>query len=305
MISGSRYTPAPSPKTLIRVTGQDAFTFLQGQFSNDLRPPPGSATHGLWLNQKGRVIADSHVLRISENEFLLTSAHSAADVIRQRLEDYIIADEVELADESGITHALVFSGAGSGGILGQLLGAAPAGGRFVRSGELLAFAGCLLPGENFEILGTETAVTKIRRELMAHGATEMGAAEADFARIAAGIPAVPLDLGPEDLPNEGGLEATAVSYTKGCYLGQEVMARLKNLGQVRRRLHGLTGRGTPPVSRAALYQGGKKVGEIRSAASRGDAVVALAMLSLLNLNPTEGLGRAPDGPAEFSLLPHG
>ena len=180
MISGSRYTPAPSPKTLIRVTGQDAFTFLQGQFSNDLRPPPGSATHGLWLNQKGRVLADSHVLRISENEFLLTSAHSAADVIRQRLEDYIIADEVELADESGITHALVFSGAGSGGILGQLLGAAPAGGRFVRSGELLAFAGCLLPGENFEILGTEAAVTKIRRELMAHGATEMSVAEADL-----------------------------------------------------------------------------------------------------------------------------
>ncbi len=305
MIFSLKYTQSPRLKTLIRVTGQDAFTFLQGQFSNDLRPPPGSVTHGLWLNQKGKVLADSHVLRISENEFLITSVHSAADIIRQRLEDYIIADEVELADESGITHALVFSGAGSGGTLGQLLGTAPAEGWFVRSGELLAFAGRLLPDENFELLGTEAAVTKIRRELMSHGATEMSAAEADFVRIAAGIPAVPMDLGPEDLPNEGALEATAVSYTKGCYLGQEVMARLKNLGQVRRRLHGLTGRGTPPGSRSALYQGGKKVGEIRSAASRGDAVVALAMLSLINLNPAEGLSLAPDGPAEFSLIPHG
>ena len=52
------------PNTLIRVTGADAFTFLQGQFTKEFRQPPGSATYGLWLNQKGKVLADSQVLEV-------------------------------------------------------------------------------------------------------------------------------------------------------------------------------------------------------------------------------------------------
>jgi len=53
------------PGTLLKVTGEDAFTFLQGQFTNELRQAPGSAIYGLWLNQKGKILADSHVLGVS------------------------------------------------------------------------------------------------------------------------------------------------------------------------------------------------------------------------------------------------
>jgi folate-binding protein YgfZ len=293
------------PGTQLRVTGEDAFGFLQGQFTNDLRQPPGRATYGLWLNQKGKILADSHVLRMGEKEFLMTSAHSPVAVIRQRLEDYIVADDVVLTDETATAQGLLLSGPGSATIVRHLLGEVPAPGRFGRQGEILAYGGRRLPGESFELLGPERAITEIRRQFVAQGAIEAAAAEIEFARISAGIPSVPTDLGLGDLPNEGGLEDSALSYTKGCYLGQEVMARLKNLGQVRRRLHVVRGRGAAPASLAALFQREKKAGELRSVASRGEEFVALAMLSLINFNPDAGLSFVPGGPTVVTADRHG
>jgi folate-binding protein YgfZ len=155
------------------------------------------------------------------------------------------------------------------------------------------------------MLGSEKAVREISEQLLAGGAVEASPAEMEFARISAGIPVVPAEVGPGDLPNEGGLEDAAISYTKGCYLGQEVMARLKNLGQVRRRLRVVRGRGPAPAPLAALYQGEKKIGEIRSVATRADEFVAMAMVSLINLTPTAGLSLEPAGPAVMTLDTHG
>lgn len=292
------------PGALLRVTGEDAFSFLQGQFTNELRRPPGSATYGLWLNQKGKIIADSHVLRLAENEFLVTSVGSTAALIRQRLEEYIVADDVSLTDETAATHGLLFDGPGSREAIKQLLGEVPAPGRFVRSEETLVHHGRRWPGGNFELLGPEKALAEVRRQFLGQGAREAVAAELEFARISAGIPVVPVDLGPGDLPGEGGLEDSALSYTKGCYLGQEVMARLKNLGQVRRRLQVVRGQGPVPAARTTLYQGEKKVGELRSVANQGEAFVALAMLSLINLNPAARLSLAPGGPADIAVDRH-
>jgi folate-binding protein YgfZ len=305
MISGRNSLSPYRPQALLRVTGEDAFGFLQGQFTNELRQAPGSATYGLWLNQKGKVLADSQVLRISEKEFLVISLFSTAAVIRQRLEDYIVADDVTLADETAAATGLLLAGAGSDEVLKQALGEVPAAGRFVRSGELVAFRGRRVPGENFEVIGPERAIDEVRRKLLAQGWAEVTAGEVEYARISTGIPLVPSDLGPGDLPNEGGLEETALSFTKGCYLGQEVMARLKNLGQVRRRLLVVRGTGSPPPPLSALYQAEKKVGEVRSAASRGDDLVAFAMCSLINLNPAAGLSLAPEAPANLTLANHG
>jgi len=121
------------------------------------------------------------------------------------------------------------------------------------------------------------------------------------ARLRAGIAAVPADLGPGELPNEGGLEAVAISYTKGCYLGQEVMARLKSMGQVRRRLLRVTGAGHAPPQPAKLYQGSKAVGELRSSAPEGAGYIGHALLSLLHLRRDTGLSLMPDGPATLML----
>lgn len=305
MQSGAHLVPPFRPAAFIRVTGGDAASFLQGQFTNELRQAPGSATYGLWLNQKGRVLADSHVLRLAENEFLVASAFSPAEVIRQRLEDYIIADDVMLGDETAAMHGLALWGAGGGALVADLMGGLPAPGRFSERDGVLAFRGRWLPGESWALLGPEARIAELRERLTGRAGPEASREQMGFARILAGIPSIPQDLGPGDLPNEGGLDETAISYTKGCYLGQEVMARLKNLGQVRRRLHVVRGPGATPAPLTALYQGEKKVGEIRSAAGRGGEFAALAMLSLVNLDAKAGLSLEPNAPATLTLHAHG
>ena len=293
------------PAAVIRVTGDDAFTFLQGQFTNDLRQGIGTAIYGLWLDQKGKVLADSHVLRVSEKEFLITSAGTDAAVIKRRLEDYIVADDVTLTDETAGADGVVLVGEGAGNRLAKMLGASIPAAGFVRATNVMAFAGRSAPGENFEVFGPAEAMRSIRQQLHAAGVATLTPAELTFARIAAGIPAVPDDVGPGDLPNEAGLESVAISFTKGCYLGQEVMARLKNLGQVRRRLHVVRGQGAVPSPRATLYQGDKKVGDLRSVAARGNEFVALAMLSLINFQTGAGLGVQPNGAATIMADVHG
>jgi folate-binding protein YgfZ len=296
------------PGAVLRVSGDDAFSFLQGQFTNELRQATGAAPYGLWLNQKGKVLADSHVLGVSEREFLIVSLDSAAAVIRQRLEDYIVADDVSISDETAATSGLLLAGAGSAAVFIRIFGAAPAAGRFATRAGVVVFRSRRLSGEGFEIIGATDALRELKERCQAEGVGPVEFADVDYARISAGIPAVPADIGPGDLPNEGGLDATAISYTKGCYLGQEVMARLKNLGQVRRRLHVVQGRGTPPAALAALaalHQEGKKVGEVRSVASRGEEFVAFAMLSLINFKPEHGLALDPAGPVSLTVRGHG
>src|SRR4051812_37487917 len=98
------------PAAALRATGSDAFVFLQGQFTNDLRLPINGISYGLWLNQKGKVLADSAILRISEQGFLVWSATSTASVIVARLEQYIIADDVTLEDLTAEVHAFAVWG---------------------------------------------------------------------------------------------------------------------------------------------------------------------------------------------------
>ena len=83
------------------------------------------------------------------------------------------------------------------------------------------------------------------------------------------------------------------------------MARLKNMGQVRRRLFVITGPESPPEAHTALFQHGKKIGEVRSVAREAGGFVAMAMLSLLNLDAAAGLSLAPDAPPTLRIFARG
>jgi folate-binding protein YgfZ len=155
--------------------------------------------------------------------------------------------------------------------------------------------------DGFELLLPRAAAGETGAALSAMGALGTDENRAEYERIVRGIPSVPADIGLSDLPNEGGLDEVAISYTKGCYLGQEVMARLKNLGQVRRRLHLVRGQGRPPNVGTGLFQNGRKVGDLRSAARDGTGFVAMAMLSTANLEETGHLSLSPGGPANISI----
>ncbi len=245
--------------------------------------------YGLWLTLKGKVEADSFVLRDSATgDFLLVSYASPAAALRERLERFVIADDVAVTDETAGWRAVTVFGPGARAAIGPDL----AGG--------VVFPGRRDRAEHWEWLYPESADATVAARLA--GRPEIPAADLERRRIAAGIPAVPRDVGPNDLPNEGGLDADAVSYTKGCYLGQEVMARLKSMGQVRRRLVRVRLlRGSLPPGPAPLYAGEKAAGELRSSAADGTGAIGLAMVSLLAVGSARALALQPGGPADVEL----
>ncbi|MBI2514367.1 MAG: folate-binding protein [Opitutae bacterium] len=283
-----------TPSAALRIRGPDSNTFLQGQFTQDLRRPAGACSYGLWLNQKGKVVADSFVLRLAEQDHLVWAPRCGAVALRERLESYLIADEVEIADVTAVHGAVAIWGAGAAAAVGERFGATPRAAEFVRAGEAVVFRGRFSAGDNFVCLAPDAG--ELAGVFSAVGAVSGTRDSAEAERIVSALPAVPDDLGANDLPNEGGLEADAISFTKGCYLGQEVMSRLKNLGQVRRRLFVIAGDGAPPAPHTPLRQGEKQVGETRSSARVGSGFVAMAMLSLVNLDRAAPLALA-DGRA--------
>ena len=274
---------------VLRVWGPDANSYLQGQFTQDLRLKTGENAYGLWLDLKGKTLADSQVLKQAENDYLVVSFSSSAPVLRARLEAYLIADEVELADQTAAWESILLWGEGAAGLVAPKSALAwPSRRAGLSSRQWLVPAG--------QGAGVVAELKK--------SATAANLAAAELERLRAALPAVPADIGPRDLPNEGRLDEVAISYTKGCYLGQEVMARLKNLGKVRRGLHVIRGTGSPPAPGTALYQGELKIGETRSAAPDGGDYLAMAMLSLVNLDAAAGLSLAPNTPPGIKILQH-
>ena len=277
---------------MLRVTGEDAANFLQGQFTNDLRGlRTTGAVYGLWLNQKGKVVADSFVIAgASAGEFWIVSYHAPAAALRARLEDYIIADDVSVEDVTTECTGLTLLGAGVVAWFAQ----APRVG--------LSFPGRRTSGETLEWIFPLSEWPNARAQLA--GWAEIDGVAMERQRIAAGLPAVPADIGPADLPGEGGLEPVTISYTKGCYLGQEVMARLKSMGQVRRRLQRVRGPGAAPQRPAALWQGGRQIGELRSAVDLAEGgFIGLAMVSLVSWQPAQPLALEVAGAPEIIVVP--
>ena len=231
---------------VVRVTGEDAAAFLQGQCSADLRDV--ALTDALWLNRKGRVLAHTVIAKESDGSFLLLCPHLAAEALIAVVTANVIADDVIATDESTQWQKWVAWGA-EPALAGAKVFATR---RFaVDAWDVLTPAGSVMPGE----LGS--------------------LAELDSARIAAGVPSVPADCGANEFPQECGLDAW-VSYTKGCYLGQEVMARIQSMGSLRRILRRVTG----PVSvgQELKTPEGKVVGTVRSTA--GDDGLALVSVDL-------------------------
>jgi folate-binding protein YgfZ len=275
----------------LHVTGTDAFSFLQGQCTADLRPLAAGAesVYTLWLNHKGRVQADGFVLAGRGHDYWIASYASPGEALRTRLESFVIADDVVIVDEAAAWAAAT------------VIGGDPAGEVALRAAGGFAFSGRRGVAGAREWVFPRAAEAAVA--LLSEGAREVNAEMMEAWRIAAGIPAVPQDIGPGELPNEGGLERDAVSFTKGCYLGQEVMARLHTMGRVRRRLMRVRGAGAAPSVPAPLEQGGRVVGELRSAVATENGFAGLALLTLLSLDPTAPLTLASDAAVAVSIDP--
>lgn len=245
------------PSSALRLSGADRVDFAQGQMTNDLRraPTPGMVP-AAFLNVRGQIEFFARVYK-RENDVYLHLAPQEAPALAERLRKYIVFDQVEVQDLSGTLATLHlwaqdlpgWQGGGPDTQLFDLAGTSVLAARVNRSGT---------PGIDLHLLATAEADV-----LAALGGEEVSADELERARVVAGLPDVARDRWQGSLPQEVGL-GDAVSYRKGCYVGQEIMARLEARGNARFRLAALSGEALP--SFAPVTREGKVVGQTGHAA---------------------------------------
>ena len=243
-----------SPRVKLRIAGADALRFLNGQISNDLRKAATDlAIQASVLSAKGKMNANVFISAEADS-FVLDADPEVHEELPARLEKYIIADDVqieEVTDRFGILHAT-----------GERAPGLSRPSRVVRADRF----GC----SGWDIWVERAELERVRQEL---SATLAFCDEecAEVFRIERGVPRWGRELTDQIIPTEANLEATSIDYSKGFYIGQEVISRIKMSGQTNKRLCGLisvSGAPLQPGLRLAPADGGgQEVGWITSAAS--------------------------------------
>jgi folate-binding protein YgfZ len=269
-----------SSRALLEVRGSDRVRFLQGQLSNDvakLDPSgPRSGCYALALTREGRVVADFHVVA-QPDAFWLETAAAALPAAIARLEKFVIADDVQIADRSAAFARFAVEGPRAPELVAMAVGAAlqiapesalptQIGGveavvaAWGSSGEaaLQIFVACE------HAAAAEAALRGAGDACAAIFASE---AALEVLRVEAGQPRWGAELGEHTLPAELHLIDRAISFTKGCYTGQEVVARMQSRGRVGHLLVGVALEGDAlPATGAAIEANGARVGELTSVA---------------------------------------
>jgi len=254
-----------------RVGGEDRVAFLQGMLSNDVqRLAPGHGCHSLLLTEQGKIVADAVVLALAD-AVVLDARGSGIARAADALARYIVADDVELTHDD-TTHAVGIFGPRAADALASLaIESAPdrpyAHVAVERDGGTLRVARIPQPGAGgFFCIVPEEAVEPWWRAARERGLAAAGFAAFDTLRIESGVPAYGVDVGPDTIALEAPLE-DAISFRKGCYLGQEVIERVSARGHVSRKLVPLTiDAEAPPSAGDVVFAGDKEIGRITSAA---------------------------------------
>lgn len=267
-------------KGRICVAGADHIRFLNGQVTNDagaLRV--GEGCYAALVTAKGRMLSDLNIYRL-ENELLLDFEPGLSGKVIERLEKYIIADDVQVGDVAEQYGLWSVQGPSAAKVVGELgLSAEPPKAEFEVAHESHADFGevYLMNRQRFGMGGfdfyvpvstLETVAERLVKILEEQGGMICGWHAAEMTRIEAGIPRFGIDMTEANLPSETGLENRAISYSKGCYIGQEVIARIRTYGKVSKALRGLRLRDdleVLPVNGDSLLQGQKEVGFVTSA----------------------------------------
>jgi folate-binding protein YgfZ len=220
-----------SDRVKLRITGADRLRYLNGQITNDVRKATEtSAIRACVLNAKGRINADIFLTMEGES-FIVDAEADTREQLVTRLERYVIADDVQIedvTDEFALLH-----------LLGGELPSLSTGARLVQA-------------ERFGFPGTDLWLSRSERESALQTLVARfpicDEACAETLRIERGVPRWGRELTEEIIPTEANLESTAIDYAKGCYIGQEVISRIKMSGQTNKRLCGFVSTEQKPLS---------------------------------------------------------
>ena len=272
-----------SPRSQIAVAGKDRASYLQGLLTNDIPAlTPGTGCYAAWLSPQGRMLTDMHVLE-SGGMILLDVPAATASATLERLDQFLFSEDVQLGSlAEAMTGVWVHGPAAAAALERTLTGAGGLSGwpdyhhtQFEYDGEPVSVARIDQLGVPGYCVYLERArEAKLMSALEASGAQVVGGDALEAARIEAGYPVFGVDMTDATIPLEAGIEDRAISLTKGCYVGQEIIIRVlhRGGGRVAKKLVGLEieapegqpfstdGRG------AKLFAGDREIGVITSAA---------------------------------------
>ena len=262
-------------RSALGVSGKDRVPYLQGLLTNDIEAlQPGTGCYAAWLTPQGRLLTDLHVFESGGMILLDVPAAQAAPTL-ERLDQFLFTEDVQLADLSPTLESVWVHGPSAAGVVGSVLaGGDPASwdeyqnARATFDGAPAVAARVSQLGVPGFVLYVESGRTaSLTQALEAAGAVAAGPAALEAARIEAGYPLVGVDMDENTLPLEAGIEPRALSFTKGCYVGQEVIIRVmhRGHGRVAKRLVQLRVTGGVPERGAAVFDKDRDIGVVTSA----------------------------------------
>lgn len=308
--------------------GNDRQNFLNGQVTNNVKGlKVGQGCYAAIITAKGRMQSDLNIYYL-ENELLLDFEPGLSETVQQRLEKYIIADDVQIVDVAPHYGLLSVQGPKSAETIRRLdlgetasliLNADPANKplNFVSIknetlGEIYLMNHPRTGTTGFDLFVPTQSLGAVADKVITAaketGGSACGWQALEAARIEAGIPRFGADMDETNLPPEVGVDARAISYTKGCYIGQEVIARIRTYGQVAKALRGLRLADhleSLPRKGDKLFRGEKDVGYITSAMTSPTTKMNLALAYVrreANQLGTELLVKTAEGDSKATIV---
>jgi len=274
-------------RAFLRITGPDATRWLNGMVTNNIAAlAPGEGNYNFLLNAQGRIQGDCTIYRDPGEEptFLLETGDWQLETIKQTLDRFIIMDDVELSKEGMLGFGLAVEGSQASSTLTKALltsddePLAPGTLNYItRDGKLpvLVLSSTNKSAATYELWTDSTnSQSTLLNWLRAAGATVISEEAQEAHRILSTIPKYGQDIRDRDLPQETA-QTHALHFAKGCYLGQEIVERIRSRGQVHRTFTQFRLTGSLPDLPAPLEANGKPAGELTSAVQIGDDIVAL------------------------------
>ena len=243
----------------LRLTGKDRRSYLHGILTNDIEGlAAGDGCYAAVLTPQGRFITDMHVYELGD-EVLVTLPRSLASAVRDRLDQFIFSEDVQVEDATEATAQFAVYG--------------PEAAKHVSSFRSMPGV-TVLPSrdlgiDGFEVIAPSAHAEEISRSLRESGVVEIDGATAETIRVESGIPKFLVDMTTDTIPLEAGIEDRAISMTKGCYPGQEVIVRVlhRGGGRVAKKLVGLVlpGESVAPLAGEKVKAGDRDIGVVTSA----------------------------------------
>jgi folate-binding protein YgfZ len=267
-----------SARGRLLVSGRDRASYLQGLLTNDtVALKAGEGCYSAYLTPQGRMISDLRVYELGD-VILLSVPGDVKDTVLAKLDQFIFSEDVQLGDVTGTFGQLAVVGPDAARIVGGLLEESPAARltalpehgnlRKAITGHPAIVTRITDTGEpGFEIYLERAGIDPLKTRLVEAGVVELDEPTAEVLRVEAGVPEFHQDMDEETIPLEAGIESRAISLTKGCYVGQEVIIRVlhRGHGRVARKLVGLTLDGDAVPERGSIVKSDQKdIGEITS-----------------------------------------